>query len=194
MAPAPIRTGDGLHEAVADHNRVHGDDRHLGVAAVTFDHQHGADAGVDGLLQRLASVHVLNLDHVVAACGAGHACQIGLATGIGRLIPGGAIGSIVDDHQDVVVGAVVADGRQRAEVGQNRTVTVNGNDSLVLRQREAQPDGRRKPHGAQHVEVAGLVHDGMQLLRRDADVADNQLILEDRCDFFENFRTDHWSP
>ena len=175
-------------------DRIHGDDRQLDVAAVAFHHDDGHFLAVDRRLQHLAGVYVLAGHNVFATTGGRHLFKGRLLARIGRLITGRSIRSVVDDHQDIVVGHVVVDGRQRAEIGQNRPVAINGNHRLVLRQRKTKTDGRGQTHRAQHVEIRRLIVDHVQLLAGQTDVTINQLIPQDRCNVFQDFRTDLWSP
>ena len=131
---------DGFHKAVADYDWVHCNHGHLGVAAVAFHDHHRHFATVQCLLQHAACVYIAALDHALAAAGLGHFGERGFLSCIGRLIAGGAIRAVVDDHQDIVVGNIVGDGRQSSHVGENRPITVDHDYRLGLRKSEAKTD------------------------------------------------------
>ena len=185
---------DRFHKAVADDDRIHGNDWHLRVAALAFYDHHRANLRIDSVLQRLPGIDVLNLDDIVAPSGARHPGKIGFTPGVCRLISGRAVRAIVDYHQNEVRWHVVPDGWECAEVCQHRSITIDGNDSLRLCEREPKTNRRRQSHRAEHVKVARLIQDRVQLLTWNPDVTNNQLVFEDRGDLFQNLGTDHWSP
>ena len=98
---------------------------------------------------------------------------------------------VVDDQQNVAAGRIVTIGRQGAQAGQDGAVAVDHDYRLGLHQREPQTDGRREAHRARHVEIRRLVIDCMQLLAGDADVADNELVTQNRRDLSQDFGRDH---
>ena len=130
---------------------------HLQMTTVAFP-------GLQRLLEHGAGVLGTTLDDALAACRPCHAGERRLPAGIGRLVAGGAIGAVVDHEENVVGRGVVRDRGQRPEVGEDRAVSVDHDHGFRLHQGKAQPDGRRQPHRAQHVEVRRLVIDGVKLL------------------------------
>ena len=91
-----------------------------------------------------------------------------------RLRAGDLVDAVVHHHHGEVLRRERRDGRERAELHQQRAVAFEREDApLRLRQRNPERDREGEPHAAQHVEILRAVAGGPQVEIGVADAADH---------------------
>src|SRR3990172_4970947 len=158
--------GEGLPEAAGVADRV-AVELALGAAGGHLDgHDERAVLSqnpVVGAAQLLLGAH---LHRLLDAGAPGDGRQARAGRGRGRLAARGLVGFVVPDQEGVVLRRLGGDGAERAEVHEERAVTVETDDAHVgPRERDAEPEGGTLAHGAVRVAVEGTVGDLLEVER-----------------------------
>jgi plasmid stability protein len=104
---------------------------------------------------------------------------LGMAGRRGRLAAGDLVDAVVHHHHGQVVRRQCCDGREAAELHQQRAVAFErDHPALRLRQCDAERDREGEAHAAQHVEILRAMACGPEIEIGVADAADHGFVLQ----------------